>query len=38
VVERRPRIGHIKPVVRPRIGHIRPRDLAGHLKGEGCGG
>jgi len=25
---RRPRIGHIKPVVRPRIGHMRPRDLA----------
>jgi hypothetical protein len=37
LAERRPRIGRIKPMVRPRIGRIRPRDLAGHLKVEGCG-
>jgi hypothetical protein len=36
-VERRARIGRIKPRVTPRIGRIKPRDIAGRLGGASDG-
>ena len=36
-VERRARIGRVKPRVTPRIGRIKPRDIAGRLGGQAIG-